>query len=206
MLKTVTLSILIGTFLIGTYYVLAASYTPPTQENKLVSELNKMKTDLTYDKFVSMNENERASLVQQMPSDTIRMLLKEAQSHPTYAAEGTEKIKLQSGSNDLRFTKLTQVTGVKGYDAGGTVSVVYAGSMAFLRLENFSVANGIDQHLYLTKDGTSSGGIDLGSLKASVGNQNYDITGIDTNAYDILIIYSKTFDTYYAYAKFLKPA
>lgn len=206
MLKTVTLSILIGTFLIGTYYVLAASYTPPTQENKLVSELNKMKTDLTYDKFVSMNENERASLVQQMPSDTIRMLLKEAQSHPTYVAEGTEKIKLQSGSNDLRFTKLTQVTGVKGYDAGGTVSVVYAGSMAFLRLEDFSVANGIDQHLYLTKDGTSSGGIDLGSLKASVGNQNYDITGIDTNAYDILIIYSKTFDTYYAYAKFLKPA
>lgn len=204
MLKTITVSIMIGTFLIGTYYVLAASYLPPVQENKLVSALSKMKTDLTYEKFVSMNENERMTLVGQMPSGTIQMLLKEAQNHPSYISEDADKIKTESNSSDVRFTKLTQITGVKGYDASGTASIVYAGNMVFLRLEDFSVTSGIDQHLYLTKDGTIASGIDLGLLKASAGNQNYDITGTDVDAYNVLIIYSKTFDTYYAYTKFLK--
>jgi len=203
-LKTITVSIMIGTFLIGTYYVLAASYLPPVQENKLVSALSKMKTDLTYEKFVSMNENERMALVGQMPSGTIQMLLKEAQNHPSYISEDADKIKMESNSSDIRFTKLTQITGVKGYDAGGTASIVYAGNMVFLRLEDFSVTSGIDQHLYLTKDGTIASGIDLGPLRASTGNQNYDITGTDIDAYNVLIIYSKTFDTYYAYTKFLK--
>lgn len=204
MLKTITISIMIGTFLIGTYYVLAASYLPPVQENKLVSALSKIKTDLTYEKFISMDENERASLVQQMPYGTIQMLLQEAQNHPNYVSEDTEKIKLESNSSDIRFTKLTQIAGVKGYDAGGIASIVYAGNMVFLRLEDFSVTSGIDQHLYLTKDGTIASGIDLGPLKASEGSQNYDITGIDVDAYNIMIIYSKTFDTYYAHTKFLK--
>jgi hypothetical protein len=204
MLKTITISILIGTFLIGTYYVLAASYLPPVQENKLVSALSQMKSDLTYEKFISMSENERATLVAQMPSSTVQMLLQEAQNHPRYVSEDTDTIKLESDSNDIRFTKLTQLAGVKGYDASGTASIVYAGNMMFLRLEDFSVTSGIDQHLYLTKDGTIASGIDLGLLTASAGNQNYDITGIDVGAYTVMIIYSKTFDTYYAYAKFLK--
>lgn len=204
MLKTIAISIMIGTFLIGTYYVLAASYLPPVQEDKLVSALGKMKTDLTYEKFVSMSKDERTSLVDQMPSGTVRMLLTEAQNHPSYVSENTDEIKLKSGSNDIRFTKLTQLTGVKGYDASGTASIVYAGDMVFLRLEDFSVTSGIDQHLYLTKDGTIASGIDLGPIKASIGNQNYDVTGIDVDAYNVLIIYSDTFDTYYAYTKFLK--
>lgn len=204
MLKTITFSIMIGTFLIGTYYVLAASYVPPVPENKLVSALNKMQTDLTYEKFISMNENERMALVKQMPSNTIRMLLEEAQNHPSYISENTDKIKLDSNSNDIRFTKITQITGVKGYDGSGTASIVPAGVMTFLRLEDFSVTSGIDQHLYLTKDGTIASGVDLGPLKASVGDQNYDITGINTDVYNVMIIYSKTFDTYYAYTKFLK--
>lgn len=204
MLQTIAISIMIGTFLMGTYYVLAASYLPPVQENKLVSALNNMQPDLTYGKFISMGENERTVLVQKMPSNTVRMLLEEAQNHPSYISENTDKIKLESNSNDVRFTKLTQITGVKGYDSSGTASVVYAGNMVFLRLEDFSVSGGIDQHLYMTKDGTTSTGIDLGPLKASAGNQNYDVTGVDIDAYNVMIIYSKTFDTYYAYTKFLK--
>lgn len=204
MLKTITISIIIGTFLIGTYYVLAASSLSPVHENKLRSELTKIKTDLTYEKFISMNENERIALVQQMSSGIIQMLLKEAQNHPSYISEDTDKIKLESNSNDIRFTKITQITGVKGYDGSGTASIVYAGNMMFLRLEDFSVTSGIDQRLYLTKDGTIASGIDLGPLKASIGNQNYDISGIDVDSYNVMIIYSKTFDTYYAYTKFLK--
>jgi len=204
MLKTITVSIMIGTFLMGTYYVLAASYVPPVREDKLVSALNNMQTDLTYEKFITMSESQRMTLVRQMPSGVTRMLLEEAQNHPSYVSENADKIKLESGSNDIRFTKLTQITGVKGYDGSGIASLVYAGDMSFLRLEDFSVTSGIDQHLYLTKDGTIFSGIDLGPLKASAGDQNYDITGINTDAYSIMIVYSKTFDTYYAYTKFLK--
>lgn len=204
MLRTVTISIMIGTFLIGTYYVLAASYLPPSKENKLLSALNNVQTDLTYEKFISINEKERASLVQQMPASTVQLLLEKVQNHPTYINEDVDKIKIESNSNELRFTKLTQVSGVKGYESTGTASIVYAGIKTFLRLEDFSVSNGIDQHIYLTKDGTPTNGIDIGTLKASIGNQNYDITGIDIDTYNIMVIYSNTFDTYYTYVKFLK--
>ena len=76
--------------------------------------------------------------------------------------------------------------------------------MTFLRLQDFGIASGFDQKLYLTKDGTIETGIEIGPLRESQGDQNYDISGIDTYTYNILIVYSKPFDLYYAYAKFLK--
>jgi hypothetical protein len=101
--------------------------------------------------------------------------------------------------------KLTPVSGIKGYDASGEAAIYVSGTMTFLRLQEFGVASGIDQKLYLTKDGTIDTGMEIGPLKASQGEQNYDISGIDHDAYNTLIIYSKPFDLYYGYAKFIRP-
>jgi len=204
LLRTVAISVIIGTFLIGTYYVVAASYIQPIQNDKIADALGEVQAGLTYEKFVSLDENERSVLVQLMPSHTITMLLQEAKSHPSFIAEKPDVIKTQSGSNEIRLVKLSQISGLKGYDSKGEAVIIISGDKTFLRLQEFGVTSGIDQHVYLTKDGTIATGIDLGRLKASQGDQHYDITGIDAQNYNIMIIYSKVFDTYYAHAKFLK--
>lgn len=204
MLGIVAISVIIGTFLIGTYYVVEASYIQPIQQDKIAAALGEVQAGLTYEKFVSLSEGERSVLVQQMPSSTITLLLEEARNHPSFIAEKTDAIKTQSGSNEIRLVKLSQISGLKGYDSKGEAAIIISSDMAFLRLQEFGVTSGIDQHLYLTKDGTIATGIDLGKLKASQGDQYYGITGVDTESHNILIIYSKVFDTYYAHAKFLK--
>lgn len=204
MLRTVAISVIIGTFLIGTYYVVAASYVQPVQKSKLASALEEFQAGFTYEKFVSLDEDERSILVQQMPSSILTMLLQEARNHPSFIAEKADAIKAQSDSSEIRLVKLTQIFGLKGYESQGEAAIVISGGKVFLRLQEFGVTSGIDQHLYLTKGGTITTGIDLGRLKASQGEQYYDITGIDTESYNVLIIYSKPFDTYYAHARFLE--
>jgi hypothetical protein len=204
LLRIVAISVIIGTFLIGTYYVVEASYIQPIQSDRIAGALGEVQVGLTYEKFVSLSEGERSVLVQQMPSHTITMLLQEARNHPSFIAEKTDVIKEQSGLSEIRLVKLSQISGLKGYDSKGEAAIIISGDKAFLRLQEFGVTSGIDQHLYLTKDGTIATGIDLGRLKASQGDQYYDITGIDTESHNVLIIYSKAFDTYYAHAKFLK--
>jgi len=200
----VAISVIIGTFLIGTYYVVAASYVQPVQQDKIADVLGEIQAGLTYEKFTSLDEVERSILIQQMPSRTITMLLQEAKNHPSFIAEKPDTIKAQSGSSEIRLVKLSQISGLKGYESKGEAAIIISGDKTFLRLQEFGVTSGIDQHVYLTKDGTIATGIDLGRLKASQGEQYYDITGIDTQSYNIMVIYSKAFDTYYAHTKFLK--
>ena len=204
MLRTVTISVIIGTFLIGMYYVVAATYVQPVQQDHLSVALATHQDGLSYDQIIALDEDDRYNLIQQMPSATVQLILQEAKNHPSLIDESKDQIKELSSLNDLKLVKLTPIAGLKGFSAQGTAAMFDSGEMTFLRLEDFGVTSGIDQHLYLTKDGSVATGIGLGRLKASQGSQNYDVTGIDIETYNILIIYSKTFDTYYAHARFLK--
>jgi hypothetical protein len=204
LLRAVTISVVIGTFLIGTYYVVAATYVQPIQQDKLEAALNDLMPGLSYEQLTALDEEERYYLIQQSTSNTRQMILKEAENHPSFIDESKDQIREISNSDDLRLITMTPIAGIKGFTAHGTADIFDSGGMTFLRLEDFMVTSGIDQHIYLTKDGVVSTGIDLGRIKATQGEQNYDITGIDTEVHNILIIYSKTFDTYYAHARFLK--
>lgn len=203
MLRTVTIAIIVGTFLIGSYYVVAASYVLPQQKDGLTLALDNIRPGLTYEKFVAMSEDEQSLLFSIMPSDTRMMLLQEARDSPSFIAESKDQIQVPAGY-DLKMTLFTEISGIKGYDAQGTASVLVAGDQKFLRLEDFGVAGGIDQHVFLTKDGIAETGIDVGPLKATQGDQNYDISAIDPDEYNVLIIYSKLSNTYYAHAQFLQ--
>ena len=205
MLRTVTISVIIGTFLIGSYYVVAASYVQPEQQNKLTLALTEVRPDLTYEKFVALDEDEKSFLIQTMPFATRNMILDEARDRPSFASESRDMMTELSGATELRMIKLTPISGVKGYGAAGEAAVYVSGEMTFLRLQDFGIASGIDQKLYLTKDGTIETGIEIGALKASQGDQNYNISGIDHDVYNTLIIYSKPFEMYYGYAKFIRP-
>lgn len=198
-----TLFVIAGTLLIGAYYVVDATYVQPAQQDVFSEKLTAFQPGLSFVKMMQMEEPQRAALIHSMPSDTKFLVMQEAKKHPSFVTETVGDIKAQSGS-DVRLLKLTQVAALKGYDASGTAALMESGPKSFLRFDGFGVTPGFDQRVYLTKDGSVSTGVDLGLLKATTGSQNYDITGIDTETYNIVIIYSKTFDEYYAHARFLK--
>lgn len=203
MLRQVTLFVIVGTFLIGTYYVVAASYIPSEQQNKLAAQLNDFQPGLGYEKLLLMDEVERVRLVGLMSSETVRLLTEESKTRPSFVSESLDDLK-QVANSDLQLVKFSQITALKGYNAAGTAILVQSASGNYLRLENFNVTPGIDQRVFLTKDGAISSGVDLGRLKATAGSQNYAIPSINTEEYNAVIIYSKTLDAYYAHARFLK--
>lgn len=166
----------------------------------LQQALNQIQTGLTYDKFMNMTNSQRDALVAKMPQQTIALIMDEAKKVPTTVSESMQDmISNISNSQNVVFSKQGQFVGL-GHDAKGKAEILSVGKIAFLRFENFTVTNGPDLHVYMTTDGDITTGIDLGSLKGSIGDQNYELHGIDTKTYDIVVIYSKSFHVYFAKA------
>ncbi len=71
-----------------------------------------------------------------------------------------------------------------------------------LRLENFESTNGPDLFVYLATDDRASDFVNLGDLKASKGNQNYDIPeGTDLSKYNKVLIWCKAFGVLFGSAE-----
>lgn len=89
------------------------------------------------------------------------------------------------------------------HNASGKATVLYLeDGSSVLRLENFRVTNGPDLYVYLSTDKNASGYIDLGRLKASSGNQNYELPAdVDLSKYDNVIIWCKSFSVYFGGAE-----
>lgn len=207
-LKITLTGIILATSAIASYYVLIPSYSQISlDQSSLSSELNKIQEGLTYSKFIAMDRKEKLDLVAKMPGHTINLLLNEAKKYDTFSSEGMDELVSNTQSNnELKFSHIGEIQGLKGNNAQGKVYVIEARDSVFLRFEKFSVTNGPDLHVFLTKSGDVSKAVDIGALKASRGDQNYEITGINTNEYDIVIISSDIFGNYYASAKLVKTS
>jgi len=205
-IKITIIGIILATSAIASYYVLIPSYSQTSFDQiTLSSELNKIQEGLTYSKFLTMNRQEKLDLVAKMPSHTITFIINEATKYDTISSDGMDEIVSQvQSNNELKFLQIGGIQGLKGNNAEGKVYVIEAGDSIFLRFEKFSVTNGPDLHIFLTKSGDISAGFDVGVLKANKGDQNYEITGINTNEYSIVIISSDIFGQYYASAKLVK--
>ena len=71
-----------------------------------------------------------------------------------------------------------------------------------LRLENFKSTNGPDLYVYLSTDENASDFVNLGALKASSGNQNYEIPDdTDLNKYNKVLIWCKAFGVLFGSAE-----
>jgi hypothetical protein len=77
---------------------------------------------------------------------------------------------------------------------GDAYTIPLEGGSDVLRLENFKSTNGPDLFVYLSTDKNASEFINLGKLKASNGNQNYEIPDeVDLSEYNHVLIWCKTF-------------
>jgi len=81
------------------------------------------------------------------------------------------------------------------HDAQGTAKTIpLENGNNVLRLEDFKSTNGPDLYVYLATDDRASEFVNLGSLKANNGNQNYDIPAdTDLTKYDNVLIWCQAF-------------
>ena len=102
-----------------------------------------------------------------------------------------------------------QFVGADSFHQGsGSATIYQQGDERVLRLEDFSVTNGPDLHVILTKhrspasrEDVGEDYIDLGSLKGNMGNQNYEIPAdVDLSEYQGVVIYCVPFHVVFATA------
>jgi hypothetical protein len=94
------------------------------------------------------------------------------------------------------------IQGTTAHPASGTVRVVEADGQKYLRYENFKTINGPDIYVYLAKDVTATEYIDLGKVRATEGNINYEIPeGTNLSEYPYALVWCKQFGVLFNSAK-----
>ena len=201
MLRGIGIAAIIVVAAIGLYFF-GPQIIPQKMSDPLQQALDQIQAGLTYDKFLNMTNSQRDVLVQKMPQQTISLIMDNAKKFPTTVSESMQDMasKISSTSQSIVFSKQGEFVGLD-HDVKGKAEIISVGNIAFLRFENFQVTNGPELHVYMTINGDATTGIDLGKLKGSVGDQNYDLHGTDTKTYDTVVIYSAPFHVYFAKAK-----
>ena len=203
-LKGIAIAIIIGVVAVGAYYLAGPLFYKTVVNEPLPVVLDNLQKGLTYEKFVNMADEKRKEIVDKMPINTIELMMEEAKKFPKAVSEDMQSMisQIAPSSNKLpKFSKQGTFEGLAGHQATGKAVVISVGDIAFLRFEDFDVTNGPDLHVYVTKQGKVEDGIELGKLKGSQGNQNYDLKGIDASVYDTVVIYCQPFHVYFASAK-----
>lgn len=89
------------------------------------------------------------------------------------------------------------------HDAQGQARVLHLDDgTELLRLENFKSTNGPDLYVYLSTDTKATEFVNLGKLKANIGNQNYEVPqDIDLEKYNKVLIWCNAFSVLFGSAE-----
>ncbi|MCL9972147.1 MAG: DM13 domain-containing protein [Candidatus Pacebacteria bacterium] len=94
------------------------------------------------------------------------------------------------------------VIGTVGHPAEGSAVIIEADGRQYLRYENFKTLNGPDLYVYLAKTPNAKEYVDLGLLRATEGNVNYEIPdGVDPKEYPYALVWCKQFGVLFNSAK-----
>ena len=102
----------------------------------------------------------------------------------------------------VELTPAAQIAGTPEHSASGTVRVIESDGKRFVRYENFRTINGPDLYVYLSKDLDARKFIDLGQVRATEGNINYEVPdGVDLSEYHYVLTWCKSFGVLFNSAK-----
>src|SRR3989338_9806830 len=119
-----------------------------------------------------------------------------------------EEVPVSSGPTE---SVRTIVSGIFGeidvvHKGSGTAKLLEVNGKRILRLEDFNVTSGPDLHVYLSESKIPTGDIksldkyiDLGLLKGTSGNQNYEIPE-PFRGYDTVVIWCQRYGVLFTYA------
>jgi hypothetical protein len=97
--------------------------------------------------------------------------------------------------------KSAQVVGTPGHAASGTARIVETEDKKYVRYENFKTINGPDLYVYLAKDLDAKNFVNLGILRATEGDINYEIpSDVDLSEYRYAMTWCKQFGVLFNYA------
>jgi hypothetical protein len=128
---------------------------------------------------------------------------------------------LSEGAKDMMQTEVAKMDGMqmdddspaamliqhalfrpKAHDVEGRALLLEDQGRIILRFEDFETVNGPNLHIYLAADLEGQDFIDLGEIKATKGNVNYDIpTGTDTAKYNKVLVWCVPFRVLFSYAE-----
>jgi len=163
--------------------------------------LSEIKSGMTYDGFVKMDDEERKPLAKKMSEELKQDIMdKAASSQSVVSKQVDDMIMSQAESKEIQTILEGQFVGLAGHEVQGTAKILQVEDATFLRFEDFQVTNGPDLRVYITPDGDVSRGIQLDKLHGSKGNQNYILENIDVEMYDTVVIYCQPFGVYFAKA------
>ena len=142
------------------------------------------------------------AIIQSKMDDKDAMMMEEEEKMKTMEEE--EKMKtMEEEIIPISYAGTFIGVGDGVHDAQGeTFTIPLENGNNVLRLENFKSTNGPDLYVYLSTDKGASEYVDLGKLKGSSGNQNYDIPGdVDLDKYNNVLIWCKAFGVLFGSAE-----
>ena len=87
------------------------------------------------------------------------------------------------------------------HEVAGSVEIFKDGEKITLHFQDLKVTNGPDLRIYLSSSLDIKDAIDLGPIKANIGNVNYDVpAGTDIKKYKNVLIWCRAFRVLFSYA------
>jgi hypothetical protein len=201
----VTIVAIVG---VGAYYLVSPLFIS-TQVN---DPLPTGTIEASYQRFISMNENEKVEAAKQMSTKERDEIMSTAAQVNNSANEPMNRTLMQEGQQKTPNATTAPNVLVTGSFVGAGDGIHNAEGIAkaiplqdgssILRLENLHVTNGPDLYVYLSPDKSASDYVNIGKLKANNGNQNYEIPlGTDLSRYDTVLIWCRPFSVLFGSAE-----
>ena len=117
--------------------------------------------------------------------------------------EAKEKVMVMDDQMDGEATLLAQGEfKPRAHEVMGKALLIQAGNSKILRFEDFETINGPDLHIWLASSLGDDDYVDLGPIKATKGNVNYEIpTNVDTNRYNKVLVWCVPFRILFSYTE-----
>lgn len=174
-----------------------------TEINEPLPPLLSSESSIGFEKFMTMTEDEKINAAKKMTKKEKDMIMRTAAEQNTTIDETMTMNINQSTPNTTGLIGNFIGVGDGIHKAEGLAKILtLSNGSQILRLEDFRSTNGPDVHLYLSTDKQASDFIDLGRLKANIGNQNYQIPlDTDFNKYKYVLIWCQPFSVLFGSAQ-----
>lgn len=130
---------------------------------------------------------------------------------PVYISESGTSENAEIGPETIKAGQFVDAD-VLHTGEGTAKLIAYPDGSHILRFEDFSVVNGPDVYVYLSRSTTPTGDIDsladyidLGLLKGNIGNQNYELPP-GAEDYQTVVLWCKQFGVLFPYAVMATPS
>lgn len=108
------------------------------------------------------------------------------------------KVMLTFGGSSESFSIMHTV----GHPAEGTMRILQTQDGTVIRFENFKTINGPELHIYLAKDLDAKDYVDLGPIRGTEGNINYDVPAdVDISEYKYVLHWCVPFGVLFNFAE-----